>query len=192
VALGGTGVNVPPNYSLTASPSSLTIAQGMAGTTTLTITPVGGFTGMLSFSCTGLPLKANCVFAPTQVTLTGNDEVATVTLTVNTTGSNGVISQLRPSPFRWTSVHIYALFLFPAGFVLFLTPKRIRAAKKRNRYVSTALLLLLGALISVGMSSCGSSGSSPATPTGTYSISAVATVGGSNSQSAVVSVTVTH
>jgi hypothetical protein len=191
VALGGTGVNVPPNYSITASPSTLTIAQGMAGTTTLTITPVGGITGTLSLACTGLPLKANCVFVPTQVTLTGNDEVATVTLTVNTTGSNGVLSQLRPSPFRWTSLRFYALLLFPAGFVLFVTPKRVKAAKKRNRYVYLALLLLLGALISVGMSSCGSSGSSPATPTGTYSVSAVATVGGSNSQSAVVSVTVT-
>ncbi len=191
VALSGTGVNVPPNYSIAASPSSLTIAQGMAGTTTLTITPVGGFTGTLNFSCTGLPLKANCVFAPTQVTLTGDDEVATVTLTINTTGSNGVLSQLRPSTFGWSSLRLYALFLFPAGFVLFVSPKRVKAAKKRNRYVYVALLLLLGALISVGMSSCGSSGSSPATPTGTYSVSAVATASGSNSQSAVVTVTVT-
>lgn len=191
VALGGTGVNVPPNYSITASPSTLTIAQGMAGTATLTITPVGGITGTLNLACTGLPLKANCVFAPTQVTLTGDDEVSTVTLTVNTTGSNGVLSQLRPSTFGWTSLRLYGLFLFPAGFVLFVTPKRVKAAKKWNRYVYLALLLLLGALISVGMSSCGSSGSSPATPTGTYSVSAVATVGGSNSQSAVVSVTVT-
>jgi hypothetical protein len=82
--------------------------------------------------------------------------------------------------------------LFPTGFVLLVTPKRVKVAKKRNRSIYAALLLLLGALISVGMSSCGSSGSSPATPTGTYSVSAVATVGGSNSQSAVVSVVVTN
>jgi hypothetical protein len=191
VALSGTGVNVPPNYSVVASPTSLTIAQGQAGTTTLTITPVGGMTGTVAFTCTGLPAKASCAFAPTQIVMTGNDAAATVTLTVNTTGSNGVLSMIRPPVFRWTSMRWLALFTFPAGFILLALPGRMKAAKRRRRYVYLALLLLVGGITAIGMTACGSS-SFQATPTGQYSVNVVASVSGSNNQSAVVSVTITQ
>jgi hypothetical protein len=188
VALSGTGVNVPPNYSIAANPTSLTITQGQSGRTTLTITPVGGITGTISFSCTGLPAATNCVFAPAQVTLSGDTTPATVMLTVNTTGSNGVISQLRPPLSGWPSLHANAVLILPAGFML-LIPVWMVPLKKRQRYAWLGVLLLLGTFTVMGMTACGGS-SSKATPAGTYSVKAVASIGGSNSQSAVVSVTV--
>lgn len=189
VALSGTGVNVPPAYSVTASPTSLTIAQGQAGTTTLTITQVGGITGTVNFACTGLPAKTSCVFAPTQVVMSGNDAPATVTLTVNTTGSNGVLSQLS-RPLSRSSIYLRAFFIFQAGFVL-LIPLWSKTPKKRPRCAYLGLLLLLGAFTTIGLTACGSS-SSQATPTGQYSVSAVASVSGSSSQSAGISITITQ
>lgn len=192
VALSGTGVNAPPpaSYSIAANPTSLTIAAGQSGSTTLTITPVGGMTGTLTFNCTGLPANANCVFAPTTVAMSGNDAPATVTLTVNTAGANGVISQIRPSRSPWISVSSIALFFVPTGFVLLVIPGR--ATKKRQRYAYLSLLLLIGAFTTVGLTACGSISSSKATPAGQTSVRAVASVGGSNSQSAVVTVTITQ
>jgi hypothetical protein len=191
VSLGGTGINVPANYSITANPSSLTIAQGRSGSTALTITPVGGMTGTVTFTCTGLPAKANCVFAPAQVVMSGDDAAATVTLTVNTTGATGVLSQVQPPLLPRNSINTSALAILPVGFMLFI-PVLIKTPKKhRRRYAHLSLLLLLGAFIAIGMTACDGSSSSKATPTGQSSV-AVATVGSSNSQSTVVSITITR
>jgi len=47
------------------TPSS--VAAGTTTTTTITITPNNGFTGTVSFACSGLPLGATCTFNPTTV-----------------------------------------------------------------------------------------------------------------------------
>jgi len=46
-----TQVVVVPSLTLVASPASLIIVHGSIGTTTITATPLGGFTGTLTFSC---------------------------------------------------------------------------------------------------------------------------------------------
>ncbi|MFZ0685959.1 MAG: choice-of-anchor D domain-containing protein [Terriglobales bacterium] len=188
VALSGTGA-VAPGYSIAANPTSLTIQQGQAGTTTLTISPVGGITGTVNFSCTGLPAKANCAFSPAQATLSGNNEPVTVTLTVNTTGSNGVLSQIRKPSLPWTSIRALAVFAFPSAFLLLTVPGRIKASKRSKRYLYLALLLLIGVFTVFGMVACGG-GSSQATPPGQYSVSVVAAASGSGNQTAVVSITI--
>jgi len=44
-----------PNYSLSASPSSVTLTQGTSGASTITISPTNGFTGSVSLSTSVLP-----------------------------------------------------------------------------------------------------------------------------------------
>ena len=197
VPLGGTGVNPPPNYSLTANPTSMTIEQGHSASTLLTITPVGGMTGTVSFSCTALPGKSTCEFAPAQVVLSGNNSAANVTMTVHTTGQNGVLGQLRPSLFPRISSRLLALLIFPAGFAFVGMPRPRTTRKKHRRTAYLGILLLLAVSAVIAMTGCGaiSSSSTPSpgqgTPTGQYSVVAVASIGGSNTRSAVVTVTVT-
>jgi hypothetical protein len=193
---------VSADYSITANPTSLTIVQGQSGSTVLTITPVGGLTGTVAFTCTGLPSQAGCAFAPAQVVMTGDDTVKTVTLTVNTTGANGVISDLRPVP-PPSSTGLSALWVLPPGlfflaipFALTVAiPGRRKKGTQRPRYLGLALVLLLGAFTVSGMTAC-SGVSSPAgrggTPPGQYSVSAAASVSGSNSHSALVTITITQ
>jgi hypothetical protein len=57
-----------PDFAITANPSSVTVAPGQYGTTTLTITPENGFAEQVSLSCSNLPAQATCVFSP----VTGN------------------------------------------------------------------------------------------------------------------------
>jgi len=52
----------PPGFTLTASPTSLTVAQGATGTTTLTLTAQNGFTGSVTVSIVGLPNGVSGMF----------------------------------------------------------------------------------------------------------------------------------
>src|SRR6185312_12088083 len=51
-----------PDYTLSASPASLTVTQGTAGTSTITVNPVNGFTGSVSLSASGLPAGVTASF----------------------------------------------------------------------------------------------------------------------------------
>ena len=74
-----------PAYTVTANPASLTISSGSTGSTTLTITPTGGYKGTIALSCASLPTNATCAFAQNPVALSGNNQSVTVGLQINTT-----------------------------------------------------------------------------------------------------------
>ena len=80
----GCGAAATPDFSLSANPTALTVAQGKSGTSTITVNSVGGFTGTvdLSASVGGCPTNASCTMSPTSVPLSANGS-ATSTLTVN-------------------------------------------------------------------------------------------------------------
>jgi hypothetical protein len=77
------------DFSVATAPASLTISRGHSGTTTLTVSPVLGFTGSVSLSCSGAPSNATCSLSPTQVSLSGNSVNSTVTVHVNQKTSVG-------------------------------------------------------------------------------------------------------
>ncbi len=62
VSVMAAGTSMPPSYSLSASPSSLTIVQGQTGNSTLTFTPAGGYSGTLTLACGNLPAFVTCTF----------------------------------------------------------------------------------------------------------------------------------
>jgi len=87
-----------PNYTLSASPSSLTVTQGSSGSSTITVTPSGGFTGSVSLSASGLPAGVTASFGtnPTTgssvVTFTASSTATTGTSSVTITGVSGSLS----------------------------------------------------------------------------------------------------
>src|SRR5271165_4022374 len=70
-----------PNYSISASPASLSIAQGNQGTSTLTTTVSGGFNSAITLSASGLPSGATVNFAPNPIPVPGSGS-STMTMTV--------------------------------------------------------------------------------------------------------------
>ena len=95
-------VNFPvvsgPNYTLSASPSSLTVTQGSSGSSTITVTPSGGFTGSVTLSTSALPSGVTASFGtnPTTgssvVTFTASSTATTGTTSVTITGTSGTLS----------------------------------------------------------------------------------------------------
>src|SRR5262249_14485275 len=82
----GCGSTPTPDFSVAASPSSLSIAQGASGPSTITVGSVNGFNSAVSLSCTGLPAGVTCGFSPASVTPPANGS-ATSTLTVSVASS---------------------------------------------------------------------------------------------------------
>jgi hypothetical protein len=72
----------PPDFTVSVSPSNLTIAQGTSGTSTATVTSLNGFNSAVSLSCTGLPAGATCAFSPASATPPANGTAASA-LTVS-------------------------------------------------------------------------------------------------------------
>src|SRR6267378_4072366 len=88
-----------PNYSLSASPSSVTIVQGgTAGTSTIAITPSNGFSGSVTLSATGVPNGVTATFGTNPatsssiLTLTANGTATTGAATVTVTGTSGSLT----------------------------------------------------------------------------------------------------
>jgi hypothetical protein len=93
-------VNAPaqPNFSLSASPASLSVVQGNSGSSTITVSPINGFTGSVTLSASGLPAGVTASFGtnPTAttsvVTFTASATATTGTATVTITGTSGALT----------------------------------------------------------------------------------------------------
>ena len=87
-----------PSFTLSDSPSSLTITQGNSGTSTITVTDVGGFTGSVTLAASGLPSGVTAAFAtnPTTgtsvLTLTASSTATTGSATLTITGTSGSLT----------------------------------------------------------------------------------------------------
>lgn len=75
-------VTGPPNFSVSASPSSRSVGQGSGTTYTVSVSALNGFSGTVGFNASGLPSGATPGFNPAQITASGS-----TTLTITTTGS---------------------------------------------------------------------------------------------------------
>ena len=77
---GGSG------FTLSASPSSVTVAPGNSGTSTITSSVTGGFDGTISLSASGQPSGVTVTFNPTSITGAGT---STMTMQVASTTAPG-------------------------------------------------------------------------------------------------------
>jgi len=78
------------DFTISVSPSSLTVARNSSGTYTLTVASVGEFSGTVSLTCGGAPGGTTCAISPTQVTLNGSGSAqATVTINAAANASKG-------------------------------------------------------------------------------------------------------
>jgi hypothetical protein len=96
-----TTVTVTIPFSLSASPTTLSVPAGQPASTVITVTPLGGFSQTVNFNsgstpaggCTaGLPTGATCTFSPPSVSLASGPQNVTlaITTTANMTLATGV------------------------------------------------------------------------------------------------------
>ena len=76
-----------PDFALSASPTSQTVAPGASTSYTATVTPSGGFTGTVTFSVSGLPAGAGASFNPASVAGSGSSTMTVTTISTTPTGT---------------------------------------------------------------------------------------------------------
>jgi hypothetical protein len=116
---------VTPDFSLSATPSSLSITPGGAGgTSTITVTDAGGFTGSVSLVASGLPTGVTAVFNPTSttttsvLTLTASGAATAGTATVTITGTSGSLTHTTTIALTVTGPPDFALSASPSALTL--------------------------------------------------------------------------
>jgi len=77
-----------PDFVLSASPASLSVAQSSSGSTTISSAIAGGFSSAISLSVSGLPAGVTASFSPTSITAPGNGS-STLTFTAGSTATTG-------------------------------------------------------------------------------------------------------
>lgn len=191
VALTGTGA---PNGSFTltvngSSAASVTVAEGIAGSYSLALTPVNSFSGGVVLNCTPIApgQYAACSLLPSSVTLSGagQSSAATITtvtrVTIGQSARNGTASRA-------------VLCLLPAALLCFWRSRQRRTVLRRIAFLWIALI---GAA-TLSLNGCGSGNQTDPglryTPPGTYQyqITASSTSGAPITQSVTVSLTVTQ
>jgi subtilase family serine protease len=153
------------DFKIAANPTTVTVTSpGLSGTTTLTITPLGGFSHAVTYTCTGLPSEAACTFA---TAATGG------TLTITTMAPS---AKMDKSPLGRNRTLFYALLL--PGFLGLV----VSAGSRKRKLHELRLLSLIAvlALSTLWMPACGggsSTPSNPGTPAGTSTVTVTATAG---------------
>ncbi|MFZ0270583.1 MAG: Ig-like domain-containing protein [Acidobacteriaceae bacterium] len=134
-----------PGFTVTASPSSLTLPAGQYGNVNLTVTSQNGFSELVNLSCSGLPGASTCTFNPVVITPPANSSSISA-LQITTTAPSGI--EARNSAAR--SGALYAI-LIPGVLAL----AGVGAIRRRNFGALRALgmVLLLGAGM-LGLSAC--------------------------------------
>jgi uncharacterized membrane protein len=92
-------VTPPPSFTLTASPTTIQLQQGTSSNVTLTINRLGGFSGAVALSVSGLPAGVTGVFNPestsgssSTLTLNAVTSASPNTYSITITGSGGTVN----------------------------------------------------------------------------------------------------
>jgi len=162
-----------PDFSLSVADPGAPIHAGQSASYTLAMNAQNGFTGNVSFACTGLPAGATCNFSANPMMLNGSN--SSTTLQIVTTGltaglMSGPLGRSTLTCLLFGGVSIFGMFLGGGS----------TAPRKHP-----LLMVLLSAVLLMGIG-CGGNAASPsnppppaatATPSGTYNVTVTAKSG---------------
>ncbi len=80
-----------PDFSIAASPASLSVTQGTSATSAISTTVSGGFNSAVSLSASGLPAGVTASFNPTSIAAPGSGS-STLTFTASSTAATGTVN----------------------------------------------------------------------------------------------------
>src|SRR5205823_5773854 len=80
--------NATPDFTVNASPTSLSVTQGSSGSTTISTAVSGGFNSAISLSTSALPSGVTASFSPTSIAAPGSGS-STLTFSASATATTG-------------------------------------------------------------------------------------------------------
>jgi len=170
-----------PDFSVSAAPATISLAQGQSGSVTASLTPINASSltapMFVTMSCSGLPDQSSCTFTPENIEILPNaTNVITSSMVLATAASNTTRATppqpLGSSPIAWA-------FLLPGSLGL----AGLAFGARRRAWLSRiALIALIGVVTMLGATGCNplyyykNHGPSPnlPTPVGTYTVKVTA------------------
>jgi hypothetical protein len=170
--------SVQPSYTLKANPTSQTVNPGSAANYVITLTPIAGYNGTVTFTCptSGLPSGVTCNSPSIVPGQNGNQG----TLTISTAGPSAAVMSVPKMNSHQGESNLWAS-LGGLGLVGMILAGDWR---KRNRRALGLLLTVLAVVMILALVGCGGGSSSGGgggggggggTPAGTYQVSVTAT-----------------
>lgn len=153
-----------------------TVPRGFAAQTSVTVTPGPTFSGVVTFSCTGLPANTSCEFTPPSLTFTRGGLAQNSTLLLRSASLNLQAAGIRGNQTTRLAAVLWGPVLLLAGV----------GARSRGKFASSCRRLLcfvfLGGVCIATLTGCGSGARPLYTTTqaapGTYNFKIVATGNG--------------
>jgi Bacterial Ig-like domain (group 3)/FG-GAP-like repeat len=176
------------DFSLSLSSPTATVTHGSAASTTISLTPLNGFSAATSLTCTGAPTNSTCSISSPSVTPAGAP--ATATLTLQTSVQSASLTPGRSLLNPGASTPIVAGTL-PLGLLALLSAYRRRVGSATamplhlicgaSLFLAVSLLACLVSVVACGGANGGSASPQTLYPTaGTYPLTVTATSGATN------------
>jgi hypothetical protein len=168
-----------PDFSISASPASVSAAQGFATTTTVSTSVSGGFNSAVSLSASGVPAGASASFSPTSIAAPGSGSstltlsagtAAVGTYTITVTGTGGGTTHTTTVSFQVTAAS-------SPDFSLSVSPTSVSAAAGTNATATVSTTVSGGFNSAVSLSASGV----PAGASASFSPTSIAAPGSGSS-----------
>jgi polygalacturonase len=172
----------PPSYSIAASDTTVNVAVGASGSTTLTLTPVNGFNSSVALSCGNVPSYLSCEFSQNPVPL--SESATPITLKISVASTMPKFSALRLGD---SGLIAFMATLMP----LIVLPGRKKLSAKVLIAFLVLALILLAAGCGGGAHSITTTTSADRPPTGAQTLF-IAGASGTNMQTLSLTVNITN
>ena len=155
-------------FTLSGTPSAVTVTGGAQGVVTLNLAANASFSGAVTLTCSGMPANGTCSINPGSVTLAASG-TSTATLVIGTTSTH---AELKRSTTPWET---------PVGAVSFAALFAIFFGKRKRARMLTVLSLSLVFSVGVLLTGCGggsgtaNKSSAPVVTPGSYTVTVTAT-----------------
>jgi kumamolisin len=173
-----------PSFTLSASPSSVSVAAGSSGSSTITSTVSGGFDSAVALSASGAPSGVTVGFSPTSIAAPGSG-TSTATFTVASTVAAGTysirISGTGGGVTQTTTVSLTVTSGVTAGLSVSASPTSITVARSSSGNVTVTTTATGSFNSAVSLSATGEGGNNSVS----FSPSSIAAPGSGSSTMAV-------
>jgi subtilase family serine protease len=174
-----------PNFTISASPASVSVVQGSSGTSTITTAVSGGFNSAVSLSATGQPAGVTVSFSPTSIAAPGSGS-STMSMVVASTTAAGTytitVSGTGGGTTHTATVSLTVTTVAAGNFTLSASPASLTITRSSHGTTTITITPSNGFAGSVTLSATGlgtgvtaSFSPNPATGTSTLTLTASST-----------------